>query len=254
MTGADLNLLVAMLAGLLSFLSPCVLPLFPSYLSFIAGMSFEELQAGATDARTRRSILGNSLAFVLGFTLVFVALGAGATVAGQLLFRYQGLLRTIGGAVVIAMGLSIAGWLRLPFLMREWRLTPTRRPAGYAGAFLVGIAFAAGWTPCIGPILGAILTMAAVAESAGTGVLLLVAYSLGLAVPFLACALAIRRFVSLFDRSKRWLPLVRTISGLVLIALGALLLTEYFTLLNRMALSLTPEWLTALERWLLGQP
>jgi len=251
--GTGLTLAVAALAGLLSFLSPCVLPLLPSYVSFIAGISFDELQAGGTSARARRTILVSSLLFVLGFSLVFVALGAGATLAGQLLFRYQALIRKIGGAVVILLGFYIAGWLRLPFLTREWRIHLADRPAGHAGALVAGITFAAGWTPCIGPILGAILTMASVSQSAGSGLLLLCAYSAGLAVPFLACSLAIRHFVSVFDRFARFLPLVTTGSGLVLIALGILLVTDYFTLLSQLALSLTPEWFFALESALLGR-
>jgi len=249
--GTELNLAVAALAGLLSFLSPCVLPLLPSYVSFIAGISLDELQAGGSASRTRRTVLVHSLLFGLGFSLVFVALGAGATLAGQLLFRYQALIRKIGGAVVIVLGLSIGGWLRLPFLMREWRMHLADRPAGQAGALVAGVTFAAGWTPCIGPILGAILTMASVSQSAGSGLLLLCAYSAGLAVPFLACSLAIRHFVIVFDRFKRFLPLVTTGSGLVLIALGLLLMTDYFTLLSQLALSLTPEWFFALENALL---
>ncbi|MBI4536891.1 MAG: cytochrome c biogenesis protein CcdA [candidate division NC10 bacterium] len=252
MAGIELNFLVAVAAGLLSFLSPCVLPLFPSYVSIIAGVSFEELQGGATSARTRRAILVNSLLFILGFSLVFIALGAGASLAGQLLFRYQSLIRKIGGAFVILMGLYIAGWLRIPFLMREFRVHAAERPAGYVGSLVAGFTFAAGWTPCIGPILGSILTMASVSQTAGSGILMLCAYSLGLAVPFLACSLAIRRFLVFFDRFKRFLPLVTRGSGLILLAVGLLLITDYFTVLSRFAFSLTPEWLFELEKVLLG--
>jgi cytochrome c-type biogenesis protein len=251
MLAPDLNVLVAMAAGLLSFLSPCVLPLLPSYVSFIAGVSFEEVQGRVANPRTRRAILLNSLLFILGFSLVFVALGAGATVVGQVVFREQGLIRKIGGVFIILMGLYVAGWLRIPFLMREWRVELQDRPAGYLGAVAVGITFAAGWTPCIGPILGSILTLASVSRTAATGIKMLAAYSLGLAIPFFVGALAIHRFVVFFDRFKRFIPVVTRLSGLVLIALGLLLVSDYFTVLSRLAFSLTPEWLFNIERRLL---
>jgi len=243
--------MVAMAAGLLSFLSPCVLPLLPSYISFVAGVSFEEAHGTLTDSRTRRAILINSLLFILGFSLVFIALGAGATLLGQVLFQQQRLIQKIGGVFIILMGLHVAGWLRIPFLMREWRVELKNRPAGYLGAVMVGITFAAGWTPCIGPILGSILTLASVSQTAGTGITMLAAYSLGLAIPFLLSSLAIQRFVVFFDRFKRFLPVVTRVSGIILIALGLLLVSDYFTVLSRLAFSLTPEWLFQIERSLL---
>ncbi len=251
MPAPDLSILVAMAAGLLSFLSPCVLPLFPSYLSFIAGVSFDEVQGTIANPRTRRAILLNSVLFILGFSLVFIALGAGATLVGQILFQQQGVIRKIGGVFVILMGLYVGGWLRIPFLMREWRMELKDRPAGYLGALLVGITFAAGWTPCIGPILGSILTLASVSQTASTGVLMLAAYSLGLAIPFFVSSLAIHRFVVFFDRFKRFFPLVTRGSGVILVALGLLLVTDYFTILSRLAFSLTPGWLFDIERNLL---
>ena len=251
MPSPDLNILVAMIAGLLSFLSPCVLPLFPSYLSFVAGVSFDEINGTVANPRTRRAILLNSILFILGFSLVFIALGAGATVLGRVLFQQQTVIRKIGGVLVILMGLYVGGWVRLPFLMREWRVELKDRPAGYLGAVLVGITFAAGWTPCIGPILGSILTLASVSQTASTGILMLAAYSLGLAVPFLVSALAIHRFAAFFDRFKRFFPLVTRGSGLILVGLGLLLVTDYFTVLSRLAFSLTPEWFFEIERKLL---
>ncbi len=251
MPGADLTFLVALAAGLLSFLSPCVLPLFPSYISFVAGVSFDEIQGTVANPRTRRAILLNSLLFILGFSLVFIALGAGATLLGQVLFRQQSIIRKIGGVFVILMGLYVAGWLRIPFLMREWRMDLKDRPTGYLGALMVGVTFAAGWTPCIGPILGSILTLASVSQTASTGILMLAAYSLGLAIPFFVSSLAIQRFVPFFDRFKRFFPVVTRGSGLILIALGILLVSDYFTVLSRLAFSLTPEWLFEIERRLL---
>jgi cytochrome c-type biogenesis protein len=251
MPGVELNLLVAVAAGLLSFLSPCVLPLLPSYLSFVAGISFEELQGTVANPRTRRALLVNSLLFVLGFSLVFIALGAGATLLGQALFRHQVAIRRIGGALVVVLGLYVAGWLRVPFLAREWRAEIANRPAGYLGAVLTGVTFAAGWTPCIGPILGSILTLASVSQTVGTGILMLAAYSLGLAIPFLLSSLMIDRFLTFFDRFEYFFSVVTRASGIVLIAVGLLLLTDYFAVLSRVAFSLTPDWLFAIERSLL---
>jgi cytochrome c-type biogenesis protein len=251
MPAPDLSVFVAMAAGLLSFLSPCVLPLFPSYISFVAGVSFDEVQGTLANPRTRRAILLNSLLFIVGFSLVFIALGAGATLLGQVLFQQQRLIQKLGGVFVILMGLYVAGWLRIPFLMREWRVELKDRPAGYLGSLMVGITFAAGWTPCIGPILGSILTLASVSQTASTGITMLAAYSLGLAIPFFVSSLAIHRFAAFFDRFKPFFPLVTRGSGLILIALGLLLVTDYFTVLSRLAFSLTPEWLFEIERSLL---
>jgi len=244
MEGAgNLSVLVAMLAGLLSFLSPCVLPLFPSYLSFVAGVSYDELAGPAASARARRAVLGSSILFIAGFSFVFVALGLPFSILGQALAKHQRTISQVGGAFIIAMGLYVAGWLRIPFLMRYWKVEMQARPAGYLGAFLAGITFAAGWTPCVGPILGAILTLAGTVGKASTGVLMLAAYSLGLAIPFFLGALALNRFLALFDRYKRFLPAVSTASGLLLVAVGLLLVTNYFTTLSALALRLTPAWL-----------
>ena len=236
MPGAELNVLVAVAAGLLSFLSPCVLPLLPSYLSFIAGISFEELQGTVANPRTRRALFVNSVLFVGGFSLVFSALGAGATLAGQVLFQYQVLIRRVGGALVVLMGLYVAGWLRIPFLMREWRAELTNRPAGYLGAVLTGITFAAGWTPCIGPILAGILAVAGAQETVAEGVKLLAVYSLGLGVPFLLTALAVDSFFSAFARIRRYYKWVEIASGVLLVAIGVLIFTNRFTIIA--------QWLT----------
>jgi cytochrome c-type biogenesis protein len=195
--------------------------------------------------------LVNSILFVLGFSIVFIALGAGATLVGQALFQYQVAIRRVGGVLVVVMGLYVAGWLRIPFLMREWRAELSHRPAGYLGAVVTGVTFAAGWTPCIGPILGSILTLASVSQTAGTGILLLGAYSLGLAIPFLASSLMIGRFLVFFDRFKRFFPAVTRLSGVILIAIGILLWSDYFAVLSRLAFSLTPDWLFSIESGLL---
>jgi len=241
--GESLTIWVAMGAGMLSFLSPCVLPIFPSFLSFVTGLSFGELSGSVADPRTRRAIVLNSLCFILGFSLVFMSLGASFSLLGRMLFDYQVILRKVGGALVVLFGLYIAGLLKLPLLTRDVRLELKDRPAGYLGAFVVGLTFAAGWTPCVGPILGSILVYASTAKTAAMGVLMLGAYSLGLAIPFLLSALALNRFLALFDRFKRLMPAVNMASGLFLVLVGALLMTNYFTLLSAYALRLTPEWL-----------
>ncbi len=235
--------LAAMLAGLLSFFSPCTLPLFPSYLSFIAGVSYDELTGSDPSRRVRRAVVTNSLCFIAGFTLAFVALGLPFSFLGQVLAKQQRTIAVMGGAFIIVMGLYVAGWLRLPFLMPYWKVELKARPAGYLGTLLAGITFAVGWTPCVGPILGSILTMASTVGKVSQGLILLLLFSLSLAVPFFLASLALNRFLSFFDRYKRFLPVVSTVSGLLMIAVGVLLVTDYFTLLNRLALQITPAWL-----------
>ncbi len=243
MAPADqLSLTVAMGAGALSFLSPCVLPIFPSYLSFVTGLSLEDMQTGREAAMRQRIIL-SALLFILGFSLVFVSMGASLSLLGNLLYEHQGTIRRVGGVLIVLFGLQVAGWLRIPFLLHERRLELRQRPAGYLGAFLVGVTFAAGWTPCVGPILGSVLSLASAAGTARAGTLLLAAYSAGLAIPFFLSALAVDRFFSVFDRFRRFLPVVNAVAGAVLIAVGALLVTNYFSALAALANRLTPQWL-----------
>ncbi len=240
---AQVSVLVAMGAGLLSFLSPCVFPLIPSYLALVGGLSVEEIQGSVVHAKNRRQLLWRAAAFIAGFSAIFIAFGASATALGQLLFDYQLVIRKVGGVLVVLFGLHIAGWLTLPFLMQEKHLDLKAHPSGYLGAFLVGVTFAAGWIPCVGPILGSILIMASTSDTAGQGILLLAAYSAGLALPFFLSALLFGRFLQVFTRFKRLLPWVSRVSGLLLILVGVLLLTDYFTLLSTFALRFTPEWL-----------
>src|SRR3970040_393760 len=219
-------------AGLLSFLSPCVLPLIPSYLAFVGGLSLDEIQETVSYTKHRRHLLLRSLAFIAGFSAIFIAFGASATALGMLLVGYHIVIRRVGGVLVILFGLHIAGWLALPFLMRERHLELKGRPGGFLGAFLVGVTFAAGWIPCVGPILGSILLMASTAQTAGQGIFLLAAYSAGLAVPFLLSALLFSRFLRFFYRFRRLLPWGGRVSGVFLVLVGLLLLTDYFTLLS----------------------
>jgi cytochrome c-type biogenesis protein len=239
---AEVTVLLAMGAGLLSFLSPCVLPLVPSYLSYVAGVSFGELEA-AGDAEKRRIVVINALAFILGFSAVFVALGASFSLIGRALFDYQAGIRKVGGVLIVLFGLYLIGLLKLPALMREFRPSLQNRPAGFLGSALVGVVFASGWTPCVGPILGAILTLASTAETGTTGIAMLGAYSLGLGIPFFASALAVGGFLRFFARFKRFLRAVDVVAGLVLVAVGVLLFTGYMTVLNTYFIRMTPEWL-----------
>jgi len=229
--------LVAFAAGLLSFLSPCVLPLVPSYVGFLTGMSVEEAE------RRRGTALLHGLWFVAGFSLVFVLLGAAASAVGQLLRDYQLWLGRIGGVLLILFGIYLLGLLRPAFLMREWRVQLARKPLGFVGSGVVGFTFGAAWTPCIGPILGGILTLAATRAGLGQGIGLLAVYALGLAIPFLLTALALDRFLVWFQRFRPYIVWVDRIAGGMLIVLGLLLVTDSFTLLAGYLQGLTPQFL-----------
>jgi cytochrome c-type biogenesis protein len=226
---------LAFVAGVLSFLSPCVLPLIPSYVGFLTGLTLEEL-----DVR-RGTALAHALWFVAGFSLIFIALGATASALGVLLLRSQVWIGRIGGGVVILFGLYLLGVVRPGLLMRERKVQLARKPLGYLGSAFVGVTFGAAWTPCIGPILGAILTLAAAQASVGHGAALLTAYSAGLALPFVVTALALDRFLAWFQRFRPYLVWVERIAGILLILLGLLLVTDRFTLLAGWLQGLTPE-------------
>lgn len=220
----DVSFSLAFVAGVLSFLSPCVLPLVPSYVTFITGVSFDRLAAPEDRKRIRFLTVTNSLAFISGFSAVFIALGASASFIGQWLLEYQDWIRIIGGILVIIFGLFIAGFLKLNFFMKERRVHLQGKPAGYAGTFIVGMTFAAGWTPCIGPILGSILLYASSKGSAVYGLKLLSVYSLGLAVPFFIAAYAINGFLAYTKVLYRFMRPIMLLSGLVLIVFGIMLL------------------------------
>ena len=227
----NVTLLAAFVAGFLSFVSPCVLPLIPGYISFVSGASLEDMRAGHGAAR--RQVLLSSLAFVLGFSLVFVALGASATAIGRFIFDKLPILTKIAGALIILFGLHMMGVFRLGFLDNEKRAQTQRKPAGPIGALLVGIAFAFGWTPCIGPILAGILVVAGSKDTIGEGVLLLAVYSLGLGVPFLLTSLAIDRFFSVAAAIRRHYHAIELSSGGLLVAIGLLIFTGQLTVIVR---------------------
>ena len=231
------GVLIAFSAGLLSFLSPCVLPLIPSYVTFITGLSLDDVQ------NARRSALIHGSLFVLGFTLIFLALGAGATLLGQATLQYRDWISRIGGVVIIVFGLYLLGVLNIGFMSRERRFHVANKPVGYFGTVVVGIAFGAGWTPCLGPILGTILLYTGTQADLAKGMGLLSAYSLGLAVPFLLSAVAIDRFQAFFLRMRRQMVWISRISGVVMILVGILLVTNYFTILASLLTKLTPEFI-----------
>lgn len=222
----------AFIAGLLSFLSPCVLPLIPSYITYITGLSFSDLQAEHPGHVVRRKSTLHSLCFILGFTAVFVLLGASATWLGSLLQQHSGTIRKIGGLLIVVFGIHVTGLVPLGLLLGERRLRVRHKPAGYAGSFLVGLVFAAGWTPCIGPILASILMVAATEARVVQGIVLLLCYSLGLGIPFLISSLALHQFLVLFNRFKRFIRLFEIVTGVMLILVGVLLYTNWLSRLS----------------------
>ena len=237
MNAPDVSLLLAFSAGLLSFLSPCVLPLVPSYITFITGLSLDGVQT------TRRTAVVHGLLFVLGFSLIFISLGAGATLLGQVLRQYADVISRVGGFVIIVFGLYLLGVLNIAAFSRERRLHLSDKPVGYLGTVFVGIAFGAGWTPCIGPILSSILIYAGSQADLGRGIGLLTAYSLGLAVPFVLAAFAVERFMSFFQRVKRQMIWLSRATGTLMVAVGLLMVTNRFTLLAAWLNRFTPDFL-----------
>jgi cytochrome c-type biogenesis protein len=274
MKGVDLSVLVALGAGLLSFLSPCVLPLVPSYLSFIAGVSFDDFKRSHADPKLLRKVTLNSLLFIAGFSSVFMTLGFSFSLVGQILIQYQEAIRMAAGLLIAFFGLYISGGLEylaklaegaerkwtghaiggiLPiccrplligrYLTRSLQFHLGNRPAGYVGSLLIGFSFAVGWTPCVGPILGAILALASSTAHITSGLLLLGAYSVGLGIPFLLSSVAINSFFHFFSRFKRYIEIVHVGGGLLLILVGILIFTGYLTVLNTLAIQFTPAWL-----------
>ena len=233
--------IAAFVAGLFSFLSPCVLPLVPGYVSLISGVGVEELKS--QESQFLRKVMLNSIAFILGFSIVFIALGAISTEVGQLMARYKSVLARVAGVVIILFGLHLTGIFKINALYTDARLHSIKGSSTWGGAFLIGFAFAFGWTPCVGPILAVILGFAAAQDSVFKGILLLAVYSLGLAVPFLMTALLMGRFMKFYSGFRRHMHAVEVASGALLIVLGALLvfgrftiISNYLSFLNRFAL------------------
>ncbi|MCG3204687.1 MAG: Protein DipZ [Elusimicrobia bacterium] len=223
---------MAFTAGFISFLSPCVLPLIPSYVGFITGMSFADLTNEANRDKALRVTIVNSLLFIGGFSLVFVALGATATAVGSALNQYQNIIRIVGGILVVILGIHFTGLINIKFLQIEKRVHLQSRPVGYLGAVLIGMAFAAGWTPCIGPILGSILMVAATEAEIWKGVTMLSFYSLGFGLPFFISAVLLNRFLTTYRKFNRYIPMIVVASGVLLIIIGLLIMTNNLSMVG----------------------
>jgi cytochrome c-type biogenesis protein len=237
----NLSLPAVFAAGLISFLSPCVLPLVPGYVSLISGVGVEELKS--QEAHLFRKVMLNSAAFIVGFSIVFITLGAISTEVGQFLAQYKSLLARVAGAVIIVFGLHLTGIFQIKALLADTRLHSLKGGSSAWGAFVIGFAFAFGWTPCVGPILAVVLGFAAAQDTVWKGIFLLAIYSAGLAVPFLLTSLGIERFLKFYNRFKFHMHAVEVASGVLLIFLGGLLvlgrftiISGYFSFLNRFAL------------------
>ena len=215
----------AVLAGLVSFLSPCILPLVPPYVSFLAGASLDELTSPGTHPDLTRRAVARAAAFVLGFATVFVIFGASATLIGKLIADYIPLLSRLAGAIIILFGLHFLRVFKIPLLYREARFQVVRQPTGFVGAFVIGLAFAFGWTPCVGPVLASILFVAGAEDTARQGAILLAAYAAGIGVPFLLAAAFIRPFIGFLKRFRAHLGMVEKVMGAMLVATGVLILT-----------------------------
>jgi cytochrome c-type biogenesis protein len=230
----------AALAGLVSFLSPCVLPLVPAYLCYLAGVTLDQLTGRADEAIARRTVLFSALAFVLGFSTVFILLGATASVIGRLIASYLGVLSVVGGAIIVAMGLHFLGVFRIALLSRQARLEIRSHPAGPIGSYLVGLAFAVGWTPCIGPVLGTILFVAGAEQTATRGALLLATYSAGLGLPFLVAGFFAGPFMHFMGHFRAHLATVERAMGALLVVTGVLFMTGAITTFSFWILSVFP--------------
>ena len=240
---SDVNVFVAFAAGIFSFLSPCVLPLVPSYISFISGVSLEDMRHDKTLKRMRARVVLNSIAFIAGFSLVFISLGVSASFLGSLFFGYRNTIRIFGGLFILLVGLYLIGLFKIPALERYLQFNLRDKPAGYLGSVLVGITFAVAWTPCVGPILGAILALAGTSGEIGRGTLLLSTYAAGLGLPFFLSAVAINSFMQFSQSFRRYIRGFHIAGGILLVIVGLLLIPDYMTMLNISALRFTPDWL-----------
>jgi cytochrome c-type biogenesis protein len=235
MGNENISYLVAFAAGFLTFLSPCLLPIIPSFIAYITGVSISDISDPSQKSQARRKAILHSLSFIAGFSIIFVLLGLTATVIGKALFGYQKVIQIGGGLLIILFGLYLTGILKLDFLGKEFKLRFRSQGASYAGSFLIGVTFAAAWTPCAGPILGSILLLAGTKTSVTEGAKLLSVYSLGIALPFFLTALLVNTFVVYFNKIKKFIGIINVVRGIFLIIVGALIMTNY---LNVVALKL----------------
>jgi cytochrome c-type biogenesis protein len=231
MFGVNVSYSASFAAGMASFFSPCILPLIPAYFTFITGYSLDEL-TGDDTRKIRYKVFTSTLSFVLGFSLVFILLGATASFLGALIYQHQNILRIGGGVVIIILGLHLSGLFRIKYLDVEKRLHLKSKPVHFLGAFIVGMAFAAGWSPCVGPFLGSILTLAAGQDTVSRGIILLAIYSLGLAIPFLVISLFVHLVLRLVRRGVKVMRYINAGAGILLVVVGVLLLTNQINFIN----------------------
>lgn len=228
----DVSIFYTFLAGLISFLSPCVLPLVPGYVSIVSGVSLEQLRSESRDETFIRTVMLNSVMFIIGFSITFVLMGAAATTLGQILATKKNLFGELAGLVLIVFGIHLTGLYRINLLYRDKRFNQLQKPRGLLGALVLGLAFAFGWSPCIGPILGAVLTIASTKETVGQGIFLLLIYSIGLGIPFFLTSLGLNKFLSFYSRFKQHFHTVELVSGVLVIAVGVLMVANKMTQLN----------------------
>jgi cytochrome c-type biogenesis protein len=234
----DVNIWVAFVAGLISFATPCILPLFPSYLSYITGISIEDLSEENQGKQFRLRTILHALLFVLGFSIIFISMGAAATTTGKFLVHNRDILTKVGGILIILIGLFILGTIRPFFLMREWRLPVTKRGfSGFPMSLLAGMGFGTGWSPCIGPLLGTILVIAADADTISSGIQLLSFYSIGLGLPFIIGAIGLGWTLDLFKRLRPYLKTIKIVSGIITILVGILIFSGYYQKLTQYLIS-----------------
>ena len=214
----------AFVAGLLSFFSPCILPLIPAYFTFISGFTLDELTGGGQDVR--KKVIYSTITYVLGFSTVFILMGASASYAGSFIQDHSGAIRIVGGVLILLLGIHLSGWMRFDFLELEKRIHLDKKPVHFLGTFVVGMAFGAGWSPCIGPLLGSILIIAGSKETIWEGILLLSVYSAGLAIPFLAMSLFINAMLSFLKKATKALKYFNRIAGILLMLIGILLIVN----------------------------
>jgi len=228
----DVSVLYTFFAGIISFLSPCVLPLVPGYISIVSGFSLDQLKSETQASSLRRTVVLNSLMFIIGFSITFIILGASATSLGQLLASKKRIFEYLAGVLLIVFGIHLTGLYKINFLYQDKRFNSVQKPRGLFGALVLGLAFAFGWSPCIGPILATVLTVASTKETVGQGVFLLTVYSAGLGLPFLLTSLGLNRFLAFYSRFKRHFQTLEVVSGVLVITIGILILTGRLTQLN----------------------
>lgn len=229
--------IVAFVAGLFTFLSPCLLPMIPAFIAYITGVSFADFKDENKRSQIRRKAIVHSLLFISGFSLVFILLGLTATIVGKFLFQYQKIIRIAGGILIMLFGLQLVGVLKLNFLIKERKFSVATKSASYLSSFLIGITFAAAWTPCAGPILGSILVLAGTKANVAIGAKLLTVYSVGIAVPFFITALLVTSFIELSRKLQKFISAVNIVAGIFLIIIGFLVATNYLAVISERVLS-----------------